>query len=57
MSKYTVQRPRHLAEIQRVDEQGRGLDLPAGVGAHWPSASDTLRFRSEKKLTGGTDRA
>lgn len=32
-SKYTVQRPRHLGEIQRVDEQGRGLDLPAAVGA------------------------
>src|SRR6266498_2044924 len=34
MSQYTVQRPRHLAEIQRVDEQGRGLDLPAAVGAN-----------------------
>jgi hypothetical protein len=33
MSKYTVQWPRHLGEIQRVDEQGRGLDLPAAVGA------------------------
>src|SRR5712691_243671 len=34
MSKYTVQRPRHLGEIQRVDEQGRVLDLPAAAGAH-----------------------
>ena len=34
MSKYTVQRPRDLAEIQRVDEQGRRLDLPTPVGAH-----------------------
>src|SRR2546428_13882165 len=33
MSKYTVQRPGYLGEIQRVDEQGRGLDLPAAVGA------------------------
>jgi hypothetical protein len=33
MSKYTVQRPRHLGEIQGVDEQGRGLDLPAAVSA------------------------
>ncbi len=33
MSKYTVQRPRHLGEIQRVDEQGRVSDLPAAVGA------------------------
>ncbi len=34
MSKHTVQRPRHLGEIQRVDEQGRVLDLPAAAGAH-----------------------
>jgi len=33
MSKYSVQRPRHLGGIERVDEQGRGLDLPAAVGA------------------------
>jgi len=33
MSKYAVQRPRHLGKIQRVDEQGGGLDLPAAVGA------------------------
>jgi hypothetical protein len=33
MCKYTVQRPRHVSEIQRVDEHGRGLDLPATVGA------------------------
>ena len=33
MSKYTVQWPRHLGRSQRVDEQGRGLDLPAAVGA------------------------
>jgi len=32
MGKYTVQPPRHVGEIQRVDEQGRGLDLPATVG-------------------------
>jgi hypothetical protein len=34
MSKYTVHRPRHFSEIQRVDEQGRVLDLPAAAGAH-----------------------
>jgi len=34
MSKYTVQRPRHSGEIQRVDEQPRVLDLPATAGAH-----------------------
>jgi hypothetical protein len=33
MSKHAVQRPRHVVEIQRVDQQGRGLDLPAAVGA------------------------
>jgi hypothetical protein len=34
MVKYTVQRPRHLGKIQRVDEQGRVLDLPAAAAAH-----------------------
>ena len=33
MSKDAVQRRRHPGEIQRVDEQGRGLNLPAPVGA------------------------
>jgi PAS domain S-box-containing protein len=33
MSKDTVQGPRHLGEIQRGDEQGRGSDLPAAVSA------------------------
>jgi hypothetical protein len=28
-----VERPRHPAEVQGLDEQGRGLDLPAAVGA------------------------
>ena len=34
MSKYTVQRPRHLGEIQRVDEQGRVSNLPPAAAAH-----------------------
>jgi hypothetical protein len=34
VSKYTVQRPRHLGEIQRVDEETRVADLPAGAAAH-----------------------
>jgi hypothetical protein len=33
MGKYAVQRPRHSTEIQRADEQGRGLDLPATARA------------------------
>jgi len=34
MSKYQVKRPRHLGEIQRVDEQPRVSDLPAAAAAH-----------------------
>jgi hypothetical protein len=34
MSENRVQRPRHLREIQRVDEQARVADLPAGAAAH-----------------------
>ena len=34
MSKYTVQRPRHLSEIKRLDEQTRVPDLPAAAAAH-----------------------
>ena len=33
MGKDAVQWPRHFGEIERVDEQRRGLDLPAAVGA------------------------
>ena len=33
MSQYTIQRPRHAPEIQRVDQQPRVADLPAAVGA------------------------
>ena len=33
MCKDKVQGPRHLSEIQRVDQQGGGLDLPAALGA------------------------
>jgi hypothetical protein len=33
MREDAIQRPRHPAEIERVDEQGRGLDLPAAAGA------------------------
>ena len=33
MSKQTVQRPRHLSEIQRIDEQARVSDLPAAPAA------------------------
>jgi len=32
--KNTVQRPRHVAEIERLDEQSRVVDLPAAAGAH-----------------------
>ena len=34
MGKYTIQRPRHIGEIQGVDEEARVLDLPAAAGAH-----------------------
>ena len=34
MGKETVQRARHLGQIQRIDKQGRVLELPAAVGAH-----------------------
>jgi hypothetical protein len=34
MSKYQVERPRNLAEIQRIDEQTRVSDLPAAAAAH-----------------------
>jgi hypothetical protein len=34
MSEYTVQRPRHLREIQRFDEQACVSDLPAAAAAH-----------------------
>jgi hypothetical protein len=34
MSKHSVQRPRHLGEIQGDDEQGGVFDLPAASGAH-----------------------
>jgi hypothetical protein len=33
VSQYTIQRPRHAREIQRVDEQPRVPDLPAAVSA------------------------
>jgi hypothetical protein len=33
VSKYQVQRPRHLAEIQRIYEQTRVSDLPAAAAA------------------------
>jgi hypothetical protein len=33
MSKYTIERPRHARELQRVDQQPRVTDLPAAVGA------------------------
>ena len=34
MSKYQVERPRHLREIKRIDEQPRVSDLPATAAAH-----------------------
>ena len=34
MDKHTVQRPRHLGEIERVDEQARVSDLPSAAAAH-----------------------
>ena len=34
MSKYPVERPGHLAEVERVDEQTRVPDLPAAAAAH-----------------------
>src|SRR5438105_15812524 len=40
VSKDTVQRTRHSGEIQCVDEQGCGLDLPALVGTE--EASELL---------------
>ena len=32
MRKYTIERPRHARELQRVDQQPRVPDLPAAVG-------------------------
>ncbi len=34
MSKHQVERPRHLGEIERLDEQTRVPDLPAAAAAH-----------------------
>src|SRR5437899_7879935 len=34
MGKDTVQRPRHLGEIERIDQQGRVSDLPATAASH-----------------------
>jgi hypothetical protein len=34
MSKYLVKRPRHLAELKRLDEQPRVSDLPPAAAAH-----------------------
>ena len=31
MSEHAIQRPRHTREVQRIDEQGSRLDLPAAV--------------------------
>jgi hypothetical protein len=36
MREYTVERPRHAAEIQGLHEQARVLDLPAAAGAQEP---------------------
>ena len=34
MIKNTIQRPGHLGEVQRVDEQAGVLKLPTAAGAH-----------------------
>ena len=34
MSKYTLLRPRHSCEMQRLDEQARVSDLPASATTH-----------------------
>jgi hypothetical protein len=34
VSEYAVERPRHLAEVERIDEQPRVSDLPAAAAAH-----------------------
>jgi hypothetical protein len=34
MSKYQVQRPRHLGELERFDEQARVADLPPAAAPH-----------------------
>jgi hypothetical protein len=34
MSKYSLERPRHVAEIDGVNEQSRVSDLPAAAAAH-----------------------
>jgi hypothetical protein len=34
MSKYSLERPRHMAEIEGVNEQSRVSDLPAAAAAH-----------------------
>jgi hypothetical protein len=35
-SQYEVERPGHVAEIERIDEQARVSDLPAAAAAHEP---------------------
>ena len=34
MGEYPVERPRHLGELERLDEQARVSDLPAAAAAH-----------------------
>jgi hypothetical protein len=46
----TVQRTRHVAEIQCVDEQGRGLDLPAAAGTQEPAELLLIRPSSPRGL-------
>jgi hypothetical protein len=44
MSKYQVERPRHLGEIEGVDEQARVADLSAAAAAH--EAAELLLVRT-----------
>jgi len=44
MSKYQIERPRHVREIERLDEQTRVSDLPAAAAAH--EAPKLLLIRS-----------
>ena len=48
MSEYEVERPRHAAEIERVDEQRRISDIATAAAAH--EASKLFLNRSSSPL-------
>ena len=58
MSKDTVERPGHVGKIQRVDEQARVPDLPAGATSHvspqlllpWPTLPSRLFLKGAERV-------